>query len=57
MWQIIISKRRSAGTFSAARPDTFVTTTLNILLLASLLTDFSKSKRPVKLLKALAMNY
>lgn len=57
MCKIIILKKRSAGTFSVARPDTFVKTTLNILLLASFLADFCKSKRPVKLLKAVAMNY
>lgn len=45
------------ATFHAARADTFVATTLNILLLALFLTGFCKSKRPVKLLKALAMNY
>lgn len=43
--------------FSAARLDTCVTTTQKILLLASLLRGFRKSKRPVKLLKAVAMNY
>lgn len=40
-----------------ARPDSFATTTLNILLLASFLRDFCKVNQSVKLLKALAMNY
>lgn len=55
--KIIALKRRTAGTFSAARPDTFVTITPKTLLLAAFPRDLCEAKRPVKLLKALAMNY